>query len=47
MEGHAGAVLALAVARDDQRHRTPSAPRATSPAGAMRWTENVPDSFAG
>ena len=46
MEGHAGAVLALAVARDDQRLHSVGA-EGDVVGWRVRWTENVPDSFAG
>ena len=46
MEGHAGAVLALAVARDDQRLYSVGA-EGDVVGWRVRWTENVPDSFAG
>ncbi len=46
MEGHAGAVLALAVARDDQRAYSVGA-EGDVVGWRVRWTENVPDSFAG
>ena len=46
MEGHAGAVLALAVARDDQRLYSVGA-EGDVVGWRVRSTENVPDSFAG
>ena len=46
MEGHAGAVLALAVARDDQRAYSVGA-EGDVVGWRIGWTENVPDSFRG